>query len=191
MSSLETRATRNALLLDLARASVTHGLSQGRAIPVRIEEYDPPLREPRASVVTLQRCGELRGCTGTLSPVEPLVVDVANNAYRSAFRDPRFPPLESHELAHLSFHISILSPSQTLAATSEEELLAVLRPGVDGLVLREGARSSTFLPSVWKSLPEPERFLAELKRKAGLSVDHWSDSLRFERYSVEEVDEVG
>jgi AmmeMemoRadiSam system protein A len=191
MSSSEARAARNALLLELARASVAHGLSEGRALPVRAEEYGPPLRELRASFVTLRRGDALRGCTGTLSPVEPLVVDVANNAYRSAFRDPRFPPLESHELAHLSFHISILGPSQPLATTSEEELLAELRPGVDGLVLREGALSSTFLPSVWKSLPEPERFLAELKRKAGLSVEHWSDSLRFERYSVEEVDEVG
>jgi AmmeMemoRadiSam system protein A len=190
MSSAEDRAARDALLLDLARASVAHGLSEGRPIPVCAEDYDEPLRELRASFVTLRRGDALRGCTGTLSPVDPLVVDVAHNAYRSAFRDPRFPPLEPRELADLSFHISILGPSQPLVATSEEELLAALCPGVDGLVLREGALSSTFLPAVWESLPEPERFLAELKRKAGLPVDHWSDSLRFERYSVEEVDEV-
>ena len=37
MSSSEDRATRDTLLLDLARASVSHGLTQGRAIPVRVE----------------------------------------------------------------------------------------------------------------------------------------------------------
>ena len=65
------------------------------------------------------------------------------------------------------------------------------RPGVDGLVLKLGPRRSTFLPAVWKSLPEPRDFLKQLKRKAGLPVDFWSTELRFERYGVREIGEVG
>jgi AmmeMemoRadiSam system protein A len=190
MSWDESGPDARARLLQVARSSVAHGLREGRALPVAIEDCEPGLRERGACFVTLRRGATLRGCTGSLKAVDPLVVDVANNAYRSAFRDPRFPPLESAELAGLSFHISILNPTEPLPVVSELDLLAQLRPGVDGLVLHEGSRSSTFLPAVWQSLPEPRRFVAELKRKAGLDGDHWSDRLRFERYTVEEVGEA-
>ncbi len=76
--------------------------------------------------------------------------------------------------------------SVVLDFANEADLLAALRPGVDGLVLREGSTRSTFLPSVWKGMPSPERFLEELKRKAGLPRDYWSTTLRFDRYTVEE-----
>ena len=65
--------------------------------------------------------------------------------------------------------------------------VCALRPGVDGLVLREGVRSATFLPAVWESLPEPKAFLRHLREKAGLPPSHWSPTLRFERYTAREV----
>src|SRR3546814_2585118 len=42
-----------------------------------------------------------------------------------------------------------------------------------------------FLPSVWSGLPQAEAFLAQLKRKAGLPADHWSETLRVFRYATE------
>ena len=67
---------------------------------------------------------------------------------------------------------------------SEQGLLEALRPGVDGLVLTDGGACATFLPSVWESLPERQAFLDALRRKAGLSPGHWSETIRFERYTV-------
>ena len=52
---------------------------------------------------------------------------------------------------------------------------------------REGARSATFLPAVWESLPEPEDFLGRLREKAGLPSRYWSPTLRFERYTTREA----
>ncbi len=181
-----SKRERREILLAVARASVDHGVRAGRPPAIDPEDYAPELRTPGASFVTLRIEGALRGCTGSLEAVDPLVVDVANNAHRSAFGDPRFPPLEGAEVSRLDFHLSILSPLQPLPVASEADLLAALRPGVDGLVLREGATQSTFLPSVWKGMPSPERFLEELKRKAGLSRDYWSATLRFDRYTAEE-----
>jgi AmmeMemoRadiSam system protein A len=188
MSSPEARfaAARGEVLLSVAHASVEHGLRTGRPLEVEPGDYDPALREPRATFVTLRIEGELRGCTGSLEAVNPLVVDVARSAHRSAFEDPRFPAVDADEIPRLAFHISVLSPLEPLPAESEAALRASLRPGIDGLVLREGARSGTFLPSVWVGLPSPDRFLQELKRKAGLPLDYWSPTLRFERYTVEE-----
>jgi AMMECR1 domain-containing protein len=68
---------------------------------------------------------------------------------------------------------------------NEQDALSQLQPGVDGIVLAYGNHRGTFLPQVWDSLPEPRRFLGELKRKAGLSAEFWSDDVRLFRYHVD------
>lgn len=175
------------MLPAVARASVTHGLREGAPLAIDPADYAEPLRAVRASFVTLRVGGALRGCTGHLETEDALVVDVAQNAYRSAFGDPRFEPLGADELGALEIHVSVLSPLEPLPAGSERELLERLRPGVDGLVLRDGSHVATFLPSVWESLAEPRQFLHELERKAGLPPGHWSPTLRFERYEALQI----
>ncbi len=174
-------------LLDVARASIEHGLGFERPLEVDPEHYPPPLREPRGAFGPLRRDGELRGCTGVLEPLYPLVETVARCAFRTAFRDPRFPPVEADELDLLEIHLSVLSPIEPFPVASEAELCERLRPGVDGLVLREGSLVGTFLPAVWKSLPSASAFVTELKCKAGLPRDYWSPTLTIERYTVEEI----
>jgi len=175
-------------LRAVAREAIEVGLREGRPPRLDLERYADALRERRASFVTLHRQGELRGCTGNLEPDAPLVVGVARNAFRSAFADPRFPPVTEPELGSLEISVSVLSPLEPLAARSEEDLLARLRPGIDGLVLREGPLGATFLPAVWETLPEPRSFLHALLRKAGLAPGHWSHALRFERYTTESAE---
>lgn len=177
-----------AILLAVARDSIRHGLEEGRPVDVPVADFPDILREPGASFVTLQRNGRLRGCIGSLEPRRPLVQDVAENAFAAAFRDPRFMPLQPQELDDLHVHISVLGAPEPLRFESEEDLLQQLRPGEDGLILQDGVRKGTFLPSVWEELPEPHQFLAHLKRKAGLPPDHWSDSLRVWRYGTESFD---
>jgi AmmeMemoRadiSam system protein A len=184
---LENPEDREALL-EVARASILHGLEHGSPLRVDPDRFSPRLREPGACFVTLRRSGSLRGCVGSLEATRSLVEDVAENAYASAFRDSRFEPLAEGELRDLDIHLSILTPPEPLPCTSEAELLAKLRPGIDGLVLEDGAHRATFLPSVWESLAEPKEFLAALKRKAGLSADHWSDRIRFHRYRAEAIE---
>lgn len=133
--------------------------------------------------------GELRGCIGHLEAVQPLVSDVAENAFAAAFRDPRFQSLTRPELARIAIELSVLTPSQPLSFAPEAELLRMLEPGRDGLILEEGAARGTFLPTVWDSLPEPRTFLRHLKQKAGLRPDHWSDRVRVRRYRTESFSE--
>lgn len=172
-------------LLSLARQSIEHGLSDGRAMPVDPSSYPAELQAHRAAFVTLQTHGTLRGCIGHLTPIQPLVLDVAENAFAAAFRDPRFPALSPAELAHLTIEISVLSPPRPLTFASEEELLKKIEPGRDGLILEERGARATFLPKVWESLPEPRDFLRHLKKKAGLSPDHWSGDVRVQGYRTE------
>ncbi len=172
-------------LLDIARRSIRHGLDRGTPLPVNCEDFEPPLQAVRASFVTLNRQGMLRGCIGHLEATLPLVEDVAENAFSAAFRDPRFPPLGDDEYARLELHISVLTPAEPLNCESESDLLKQMRPFRDGLILAEGIRRGTFLPSVWEQLPEPRDFLRHLKRKAGLPDDYWSPTLEVYRYETE------
>ncbi|MCW8831117.1 MAG: AmmeMemoRadiSam system protein A, partial [Gammaproteobacteria bacterium] len=144
------------------------------------------LKTRRATFVTLQKQGQLRGCIGMLEPVRPLAEDVAHNAFAAAFSDRRFSPLQADELEQLDIHISILGTPEKMTFDSEDDLLAQIRPGVDGLIMEEGHLRGTFLPSVWESVQDKKEFLNHLKMKSGLPGNYWSDSIIIHRYSVEE-----
>ncbi|MGB0713782.1 MAG: AmmeMemoRadiSam system protein A [Gammaproteobacteria bacterium] len=173
------------LLLDVAEQCIRHRLKSGAECAVDVTNFPEELRRERATFVTLNIHGRLRGCIGSLQAVRPWVADVAANAQSAAFRDPRFPPLAVDEFAALETHISTLSVPEPMDVRSERDLLERLRPGVDGLIISDGARRATFLPSVWEQIPERQAFLDHLRAKAGMAPGHWSSALRVERYTSE------
>lgn len=168
------------ILLQLARSAIAEKLG----VPAEAPGDAPFLAEPGASFVTLTQEGQLRGCIGSLEARRPLGLDVRENALAAAFRDPRFPPLVREEFPTTEVEVSLLSPLEPLAFASREEALTQLRPFVDGVVFEFGHHRSTFLPQVWESLPDPEDFLEQLKRKAGLPLGFWADGMRLSRYTV-------
>jgi AmmeMemoRadiSam system protein A len=173
-------------LIDIARSAIRVGVSGGKP-SVSFDELTPALRVPRATFVTLEIDGALRGCVGTLEASRPLGVDVAENAYAAAFNDPRFSPVTAFEVEAIEIHISILDPPEPIAASSEVDLIRQLRPGIDGLILNDRGRRATLLPSVWESVPDPREFVRHLKLKAGLPADHWSATLKISRYATRSV----
>jgi len=184
-----TATERGRALLAIARESLAQsfGLPSGRA-----GAADPPepwLTEPGATFVTLRRGGRLRGCVGTLHAYRPLVEDVRANARAAAFSDTRFPPLTRDEFAEVDFEVSLFSTPEPVTVASEAEAVAVLRPGIDGVILEYRGHRSTFLPQVWEQLPDPREFLAHLKHKAGLSPTFWHPDLRLWRYTVTKWEE--
>jgi AmmeMemoRadiSam system protein B/AmmeMemoRadiSam system protein A len=168
------------LLIALARASIS-----GRfGLHFSVRDDAAFLQRPGAAFVTLKQKGQLRGCIGSLSVHRSLIDDVRANARAAAFQDPRFKPLRFEELALTSIGVSLLSALQSMAFSDEADALSQLRPGIDGIVFECGRHRSTFLPQVWENLPEPRRFLGELKRKAGLAPEFWDAGVRLSRYTV-------
>ena len=184
MVPMPLNESQRELLLLTARQSIEYGLRHKRPLPVTPKDH-PPFDQFGASFVTLHRRGQLRGCIGSLEAYRPLLSDVAENAYAAAFRDPRFEPVQSEEVDSLSVDISILSAPEQLRFDSQQDLLSQIRPGIDGLILADGTRRGTFLPSVWESLPTPTDFLQHLKLKAGLPGNYWSDTIKVWRYATE------
>jgi len=174
-------------LLDLIRYSIEYGLEKNALPRVDPADYPPKFSEKRATFVTLRKDGRLRGCMGTLEAERGLMEDVIQNAQAAAFRDPRFPRLTRSELERIDIHLSVLTPYEILSVDDEADLLRKLRPEIDGIILEEGAKRATFLPSVWESLPGPAEFIRKLKAKAGLPETHWSDRIRIYRYTAESI----
>jgi len=169
-------------LLGLARASLAYGVAHGHPPVIDRDVPDPLLLEPRATFVTLERHGQLRGCIGRIEAVLPLIDDLNEHATAAAIHDPRFGPVQPQEVPEIVLSISILTPPEPMAVRDEADLLRQLVPGTDGLILREGRRAATFLPSVWEELTDPAAFVQHLKRKAGWPATYWSGGIRVERY---------
>lgn len=171
-------------LVELAWSSIRARLAGGA---VAAPSEPAIMTRPGACFVTLKRNGQLRGCIGSPQAWRSLGEDVVDNAVKAAFGDQRFAPLTAAELDGLSLSVSVLTPPVPMRFTGEQDLLNQLRPGIDGLIIEDGGRRALFLPAVWEQLPEPEQFLAHLKTKAGMAVDHWSPRFKASRFQAVEV----
>jgi AmmeMemoRadiSam system protein A len=177
---LTTRDERKRLLA-LARGAICSYVLEQR-LP---EGAAPPQSGLRQGVfVTLHLAGRLRGCIGRPESSESLDSLVELCAVLAASRDPRFPPVQAHELDALDIELSILSPPEQLAAA---DVLARLEPGVHGAAVSCGAFRGLLLPQValqygWSA----QRFLEETCRKAGLPAHAWRDpDVRIEIFTAE------
>ncbi|WP_299728155.1 AmmeMemoRadiSam system protein A [uncultured Endozoicomonas sp.] len=177
-------------LLRIARKTISKGCS---GLPPELESQDDHLsdlfKEQAACFVTLQKQGNLRGCIGSTQAHRALLDDVVHNAFASAFRDPRFPPVTESELSEISVEISILTPQEKMDVSDEQDLLKQIRPGKDGLLIRNPQYSATFLPQVWQQLPNPRQFLAHLKNKAGMAPGIWPQDMECFRYQCLKLEE--
>lgn len=129
------------------------------------------LKEPRGAFVTIHKGEQLRGCIGMIEGYRPLWETVRDMAIQAAFNDPRFPPLQPHELKDIDIEISILTPLKPIDNPEEIEI------GVHGIVVRRGPYSGLLLPQVavehgW----DKKTFLEWTCRKAGLEPDAWKES---------------
>jgi len=178
-------------MLDLCRKSILHGLDTGAPLHVSTSEVPPALAAPGACFVTLKKSGQLRGCIGSIIAHADLATDLCENAFKAAFRDPRFAGLSRDEISDdLELSISVLSPPHPFPFEDEADLIARLTPFEDGIILSDGNRRGLFLPQVWDQLPDPKDFVAHLKRKAGLPVDYWSANMRADRFITRGVSSI-
>lgn len=172
-------------LLKVARSSIKDYLG----LPSDTIEIKEDWLIKRATFVTLEKNGKLRGCIGSLEARRPLHEDIKENAISAGFRDPRFFPLQEDEIEKIKIEISILTPLKEITFKSEDEILKKIIPFKMGLLLEYGYNRGTFLPQVWEYYPEPGDFFNHLKQKAGLRTDFYNDGMKLYSYEVEKCKE--
>lgn len=136
------------------------------------------MRVKTATFVTLKIGGMLRGCIGSLQPVDSMFESVHDNAVNAALRDPRFRPVSPKELPKLEIHISLLSPIIPVASVDEFNI------GEHGIIIEKGMYRAVYLPEVaveqgWTK----EQTLASLSEKAGMNSDAWKSGAKFKVFS--------
>jgi hypothetical protein len=178
-------------LLRLARQAIWAAVNRQEKPEIDQSAVSPRLFEPGASFVTLtDPDGELRGCIGTLEAFQPLVEDVCDHAVAAALEDYRFPQVRPSEVEQLHIEISRLTRPQPLDYAEPADLPGLLRPGIDGVILRDGMQRATFLPQVWEKVRDAEDFLSHLCQKMGASPNLWRrKKLQVQVYQVEEFQE--
>jgi AmmeMemoRadiSam system protein A len=162
-------------MLGLARASLADAAANpdGPGLTLEAGGLAPKLVEQRACFVTLTSDGLLRGCIGHILPQKALYQAVIDSARNAALHDPRFPAVQPAEVDNIRIEISVLTEPQPLAFNSPEDLLEKLQPHRDGVVLRIGPFSATFLPQVWEKVSDKIEFLNCLSEKAGCRPSAW------------------
>lgn len=161
---------KKALLL-IARNAIHSFLAGGRSPSYEIESLPPALLNKAGVFVTLKKGNKLRGCIGHFEADIPLYKIVQQMAVASSAHDTRFDAVTSDELELLDIEISVLSPLQKIENVNN------IRLGTDGIYIKKGGRSGTFLPQVASETGwNLEEFLGHCARdKAGIGWNGWQD----------------
>lgn len=174
-------------ILQIVEKSLLKAVKNNEIYTPERNEYNDVLFNKGASFITLEKNNRLRGCIGSLFPTTAIAKDLAKNTFSAAINDSRFNPIKENELKDITFKVSLLTGFEEIKFTSYDNLIEQIKPKTDGLLIKDGERQGLFLPSVWKDIPNKKEFLTELKIKAGLSPNYWSDNIEVFRFRTVEI----
>lgn len=162
------------ILVSTARKIVTEFLRSGHK-PRLDKDMESKLSFDAGVFVTLNLNNDLRGCIGFPLP-KKISQALPEAAIAAATEDPRFSPVEPHELDSITFEVTILTPPVEITVDDPQELLSKIKVGRDGLIIRQGHHSGLLLPQVpveygWNE----EKFLEHTCQKAGLPSNSWKE----------------
>lgn len=170
-----TSLIEGAELVRLARTAVEKYLQESTIIKAERETQEKAGVFVTLNYVTTTKKEYLRGCIGFPLPERPLYQGVVEAAIAAATEDPRFPPLDIHELDNILFEISVLTPPERITV-SPADYGKEIEIGRDGLILQWRFGSGLLLPQVPVELKwDVEQYLANICYKAGAPPDVWLD----------------
>jgi len=162
-------------LVILARRAIEAFVREHRVIEPP-EEFTEEMRRKAGAFVSIKKGGQLRGCIGTFMPTkENVALEVIENAFAAATRDPRFPPVGPQELPHLEVSVDLLSPPEPVSGPEE------LDPKRYGVIVESGWKKGLLLPDL-EGVDTVEQQLAIAMAKAGIGR---GEKVKLYRFSVE------
>ncbi|MDO5519717.1 MAG: AmmeMemoRadiSam system protein A [bacterium] len=171
---LEELRKKEDAYVKLARASLEHYVVTGEELPLPKNLSEEMLDQEAGVFVSVKKEGALRGCIGTIAPVqENIAKEIIANAISAAVNDPRFDPIEKNELKDLVISVDVLGSPEPI--TSKEEL-DVKRYGV---IVTKGYKRGLLLPNL-DGIDTPEEQISIAKQKAGIQEEEQVNLERFE-----------
>ncbi|MDR3333125.1 MAG: AmmeMemoRadiSam system protein A [Synergistaceae bacterium] len=167
----------------LARETVRRRLAGETPVRGGIEIADGPdiWGVRRACFVSIKtKRGDLRGCIGTIEPVQPTIdLEIISNAISSSTRDPRFPPMTSGELLGVVFSVDVLSEPERISSLDQ------LDPKRWGVIVSRGMRRGVLLPDL-DGVDSVNLQIDIASQKAGI---RGTDGVSIDRFSVKRYKE--
>ena len=162
--------------VQLARKSVEYYILHHRRLALP-QDLPPELTSRRAGAfVSIHEHGKLRGCIGTIAPVQDsLAQEIIDNAVSASTRDPRFDPIRADELKWLEISVDVLGEAEPVRSAAE---LDVKRYGV---IVTKGRKRGLLLPDL-DGVDTVEQQIAIAKSKAGIA--EWDRNIKLERFEV-------
>lgn len=126
------------LAVDAIRAYV----NDGKVLDVP-DEVPLEMTGQSGVFVCLKKYGELRGCIGTIDPMQPTIAhEIIHNAVNAAIRDPRFLPVEPEELEVITCSVDVLTPPEPVDG------ICHLDPSKYGVIVECSGRRGLLLPDL-------------------------------------------
>ena len=170
-----------AALPRVARLAVASALGRADA-ECPAPSAGPTARQAPVFVTLRTSGGELRGCVGTIDPQRAnLIEETWFNARAAAFEDPRFPPLQNHELDDILFEVSVLHSFEEVNDAAE------IDPQIHGVIVHASARRRGLLLPAIRGVDTAGQQLAIARRKGGIAED---EPIRIQRFRIEKFVET-
>ena len=171
---LDERRQREDPWVKLARAEIEAWVRGQRRIEPPEELPTEMCSEQAGVFVSLHKDGRLRGCIGTMQPVQGCVAEeIIENAISASTKDPRFSPVRVDELDALEISVDVLSSPEKIRSKDE---LDVKRYGV---IVTRGSRRGLLLPDL-DGVDTVEQQVSIARQKAGIGPDEKIALQRFE-----------
>ena len=127
----------------LALGTIQSYVRDGRIIDVPEDIPEELINTRAGAFVCIKNDGHLRGCIGTIEPVQNcLAKEIIENAVCAATKDPRFLPVDRRELDSLECSVDVLSPAE------EVHDIRDLDPKVYGVIVENGSKRGLLLPDL-------------------------------------------
>lgn len=165
---------------QIALEAIKEYLETGKTKTVRAQEIPRELKERKSCFVSLHiaKNDDLRGCIGTIEPVEDnLFLEIIRNAVSAATRDSRFRPLTTEEIKEISISVDVLS------LPVEVNDLSNHNPKTHGLIISDNNfRKGVLLPNL-EGIDTAEKQISIVKRKAGIY--EYEKNLKYYTFTVD------
>ena len=146
-----------------------------RSLVDQLKELPQLLKERAGAFVSIHEHGNLRGCIGTILPVQDcLAQEIIHNAVSAAVKDPRFLPIREEELPFLEINVDVLGAPEDIDSMDQ---LDVKRYGV---IVSSGGRRGLLLPDL-DGVDTVAQQVSIARQKAGIGP---GEDIQLQRFEV-------
>lgn len=162
--------------VSIARKSLEYYIKNRKQMKIP-NNLSKDLTGKRAGVfVSIKKDGKLRGCIGTIEPVQSSIAEeIVENAINAGTRDPRFPVVYEEELKDLVYSVDILKEAEEVDSIDKLDVEKY------GVIVSKGFRKGLLLPNL-EGITSPEEQIKIALQKAGINE---KEDYTIERFEVE------